>query len=204
MTSASNRDYVAALDLGTTSSRCIVFDRTGSPVGFAQRDLRQILPQPGWVEHDPLELRARVEEIATGALTAAGISPSQLAAVGITNQRETTIVWDRATGKPVYNAIVWQDTRTAGICDELAREGGQDRLRAKTGLPLATYFSGPKIRWILDNVPGVRARAEAGEILCGTVDTWCIWNLTGGPHGGLHVTDVTNASRTLLFDLETL
>jgi glycerol kinase len=195
---------VAALDLGTTSSRCIIFDRAGSPIGVAQRDHRQILPQPGWVEHDPLEIMARVDEIALGAMAAAGVTPSELAAVGITNQRETTIVWDRATGQPVCNAIVWQDTRTAGICDELAREGGQDRLRAKTGLPLATYFSGPKIRWILDNVPGARARAEAGELLFGTVDTWCIWNLTGGPHGGLHVTDVTNASRTLLLDLETL
>ena len=204
MTAVPHRAYVAALDLGTTSSRCIVFDRTGSPIGFAQRAHRQILPQPGWVEHDPLEIKARVAEIVQGALAAAGVVPSELAAVGITNQRETTVVWDRATGRPVCNAIVWQDTRTAGICDELAREGGQDRLRARTGLPLATYFSGPKIRWILDNVPGVRARAEAGEVICGTVDTWCIWNLTGGPHGGLHVTDVTNASRTLLFDLETL
>ena len=204
MTAVPHRAYVAALDLGTTSSRCIIFDRTGSPIGFAQRDHRQILPQPGWVEHDPLEIKARVAEIAQGALAAAGVTASDLAAVGITNQRETTVVWDRATGLPIYNAIVWQDTRTAGICDELAREGGQDRLRAKTGLPLATYFSGPKIRWILDNVPGVRTRAEAGEVLFGTVDTWCIWNLTGGPHGGLHVTDVTNASRTLLFDLETL
>jgi len=202
--SAPHRAYVAALDLGTTSSRCIIFDRAGSPIGVAQRDHRQILPQPGWVEHDPLEIMARVDEIALGAMAAAGVTPSELAAVGITNQRETTIVWDRATGQPVCNAIVWQDTRTAGICDELAREGGQDRLRAKTGLPLATYFSGPKIRWILDNVPGARARAEAGELLFGTVDTWCIWNLTGGPHGGLHVTDVTNASRTLLLDLETL
>ena len=200
----SHRDYVAALDLGTTSSRCIIFDRTGSPIGVAQRDHRQILPQPGWVEHDPLELMARVDEIARGAMAAAGVTPSELAAVGITNQRETTIVWDRATGQPVCNAIVWQDTRTAAICNELAGEGGQDRLRAKTGLPLATYFSGPKIRWILDNMPGARTRAEAGELLFGTVDTWCIWNLTGGPHGGLHITDVTNASRTLLFDLETL
>jgi glycerol kinase len=204
MTSASHRAYVAALDLGTTSSRCIVFDRAGTPIGVAQREHRQIRPQPGWVEHDPLEIRDRVEEIVQGALTASGIAAADLAAIGITNQRETTVVWDRATGRPVCNAIVWQDTRTAGICDELAREGGQDRLRAKTGLPLATYFSGPKIRWILDNVPGVRARAEAGDVLFGTVDSWCIWNLTGGPVGGLHVTDVTNASRTLLMDLERL
>ena len=162
------------------------------------------MPQPGWVEHDPLEIQARVDEIVQGAMAAAGVTLSQLAAVGITNQRETTIVWDRATGQPICNAIVWQDTRTAAICDELARGSGQDRLRAKTGLPIATYFSGPKLRWILDNVPGARARAEAGELLFGTVDTWCIWNLTGGPHGGRHVTDVTNASRTLLVDIETL
>jgi len=202
--SVSHLAYVAALDLGTTSSRCIIFDRTGSSVGFAQRDHRQIMPQPGWVEHDPLEIQARVDEIVQGAMAAAGVTLSQLAAVGITNQRETTIVWDRATGQPICNAIVWQDTRTAAICDELARGSGQDRLRAKTGLPIATYFSGPKLRWILDNVPGARARAEAGELLFGTVDTWCIWNLTGGPHGGRHVTDVTNASRTLLVDIETL
>lgn len=200
----SPRPYVAALDLGTTSSRCIIFDRSGSQIAIAQRDHRQILPQPGWVEHDPLEIMERADEIARGALKAAGIGPEDLAAVGITNQRETTIVWDRATGKPVYNAIVWQDTRTADICDGLARDGGSDRFRAKTGLPLATYFSGPKVRWILDNVSGARSRAEVGELLFGTVDTWCIWNLTGGPHGGLHVTDVTNASRTLLFNLETL
>jgi len=200
----SRRAYVAALDLGTPSSRCIIFDRTGSPIGVAQREHRQIRPQPGWVEHDPIEILARVYEVVASALAVAGISSHELAAVGITNQRETTIVWDRATGRPVCNAIVWQDTRTAGICRELAREGGQDRLRAKTGLPLATYFSGPKLQWILENVPRARARAEAGEILFGTVDTWCIWNLTGGPQGGMHVTDVTNASRTLLFDLETL
>jgi glycerol kinase len=198
------RAFVAALDLGTTSSRCIIFDHAGSPIGAAQRDHRQILPQPGWVEHDPLEIQARAEEVALGAMAAAGVGPSELVAIGVTNQRETTIVWDRATGRPVCNAIVWQDTRTAAICEELAREGGQDRLRATTGLPLATYFSGPKIRWILDNVPGARARAEAGELLFGTVDSWCIWNLTGGPRGGLHITDVTNASRTLLLDLETL
>ena len=204
MSSVSPRAYVAALDLGTTSSRCIIFDKAGSPVGVAQREHRQILPQPGWVEHDPLEIQARVDEIVEGALAAAAITPSQLAAVGITNQRETAVVWDRLTGQPVCNAIVWQDTRTAGICAELARDGGQDRLRARTGLPLATYFSGPKVRWILDNVPGARVRAEAGELLFGTVDSWCIWNMTGGPHGGLHITDVTNASRTLLLDLNTL
>jgi glycerol kinase len=204
MTTSPRRPYVAALDLGTTSSRCIIFDRSGSPIGVSQRDHRQILPQPGWVEHDPMEIDQRIDEIAHGAMAAAGISPAELAAVGITNQRETAIVWDRATGKPIYNAIVWQDTRTDGLIAELARDGGQDRLRAKTGLPLATYFSGPKIRWILDNVPGAQARAEAGELLFGTVDSWAIWNMTGGRDGGRHVTDVTNASRTLLFDLDTL
>ncbi len=204
MTSRSDRARVAALDLGTTSSRCIIFDHSGAPRGVAQRDHRQIMPKPGWIEHDPIEIQARVDEILADSLAAAGAEVSDLVAIGITNQRETTIVWDRATGLPIYNAIVWQDTRTADICEELAREGGQDRLRAKTGLPLATYFSGPKLRWILDHVPGARARAEAGELLFGTVDSWCIWNLTGGPRGGLHVTDVTNASRTLLMDLETL
>ena len=204
MTPGHRGVYVAALDLGTTSSRCIIFDRTGSPVGAAQREHRQIMPRPGWVEHDPLEIKRRVDAILRGAMAAADVTAPNLAAVGITNQRETAVVWDRKTGQPICNAIVWQDTRTADICSELARDGGQDRFRAKTGLPLATYFSGPKIRWILDNVPGARARAEAGELAFGTVDSWCIWNLTGGPRGGVHVTDVTNASRTLLLDLETL
>jgi glycerol kinase len=196
--------FIGALDQGTTSSRFMVFDEAGRVVAIDQREHTQVYPRPGWVEHDPLEIWLRCEEVIRGALAKAGIRASDLAAVGITNQRETTMVWDRTTGEPVHNAIVWQDTRTAGLIEELAREGGQDRFRATTGLPLATYFSGPKIRWILDNVPGTRERAEAGELAFGTMDSWCIWNLTGGVHGGLHVTDVTNASRTMLMDLATL
>jgi glycerol kinase len=191
--------YIAAIDQGTTSSRCILFDHGGNIVSMDQEEHRQIYPQPGWVEHDALEIWAHTEGVISCALEKAGLTAKDIAAVGITNQRETTLIWERATGKPVYNAIVWQDTRTDSICHELAKEGGQDRLRPKTGLPLATYFSGPKIKWMLDNVPGVRQRAEAGELLFGTMDTWVIWNLTGK-----HVTDVTNASRTLLMNLETL
>ena len=204
MGSTRDRKLVAALDLGTTSSRCIVFDRAGLPRGIGRRDHRQILPEPGWVEHDPLEIAANMDGIVADALADAGVGPSDIAAVGITNQRETAVVWDRATGRPVCNAIVWQDTRTAGFCDELVRGGHGEMIRQRTGLPVATYFSGPKIRWILDNVPGARERAERGELLFGTVDTWAIWNLTGGPSGGLHITDATNASRTLLFDLRAL
>ena len=204
MGSTRDRKLVAALDLGTTSSRCILFDREGLPRGIGRRDHRQILPAPGWVEHDPLEIAANMDGIVADALADAGVGPSDIAAVGITNQRETAIVWDRATGLPVCNAIVWQDTRTAQFCDELVRGGHGEMIRQRTGLPVATYFSGPKIRWILDNVPGARERAEKGELLFGTVDTWAIWNLTGGPSGGLHITDATNASRTLLFDLRAL
>ncbi|HEX7612747.1 MAG TPA: glycerol kinase GlpK [Candidatus Limnocylindrales bacterium] len=204
MGSTRDRKLVAALDLGTTSSRCVVFDRAGLPRGIGRRDHRQILPAPGWVEHDPLEIAANMDGIVADALADAGVGPSDIAAVGITNQRETAVVWDRATGRPVCNAIVWQDTRTAGFCDELVRGGHGEMIRQRTGLPVATYFSGPKIRWILDNVPGARERAERGELLFGTVDTWAIWNLTGGPSGGLHITDATNASRTLLFDLRAL
>jgi glycerol kinase len=196
--------YVAALDQGTTSSRCVIFDRRGQVVAIDQQDHEQIYPRPGWVEHDPVEIRDRVQRVIAGALSRAGCSAADLAAVGVANQRETTIVWDRRTGRPVCNAIVWQDTRTADICRDLARDGGQDRWRDRTGLPLATYFSGPKLAWILDHVDGARRRAEAGELLFGTVDTWLIWNLTGGGDGGLHVTDATNASRTLLMDLATL
>ncbi len=196
--------YVAAIDQGTTSTRCMIFDRGGKVVGADQREHRQIYPRPGWVEHDPDEIWRRTREVAAGALAGAGLGPGDLAAVGITNQRETTVVWDRATGRPLHNAIVWQDTRTDAICNELAREGGQDRLRPRTGLPLATYFAGPKIRWILDHIPGARAAAERGDALFGTIDTFLIWHLTGGPRGGVHVTDPTNASRTLLMDLATL
>ena len=194
-------DYVAALDQGTTSTRCMVFDHGGNVVSVDQREHEQIYPQPGWVEHDPMEIWQRSQEVMEAAKSAAG---GNVAAVGITNQRETTVVWNRNTGKPVYNAIVWQDTRTDKICDELMKDGGQDRFRAKNGLPIATYFSGPKVRWILENVDGTRAMADAGELAFGNMDTWCIWNLTGGTNGGLHITDVSNASRTMLMNLATL
>jgi len=196
--------YVAAVDQGTTSTRFMIFDHAGKVVGVDQKEHEQIYPKPGWVEHDPIEIWQRTQEVIDGALKKYKVDPKDIAAVGITNQRETTVVWDRATGKPVYNAIVWQDTRTDTICNELAKSGGQDRFRPKVGLPLATYFSGPKIKWVLDNVPGVRAKAEKGEVLFGNIDTWVIWNLTGGPNGGVHVTDVSNASRTMLMNLETL
>ncbi|MEV0063935.1 glycerol kinase GlpK [Nocardia sp. NPDC050718] len=193
------RRYVAAIDQGTTSSRCIVFDRQGRIVGTAQREHRQIFPKPGWVEHAPAEVWRNTEWALGAALGHAGCSAGDLAAIGITNQRETTVVWDRATGEPVYNAIVWQDTRTDQLCAELAGDQGPQRYAERTGLPLSTYFAGPKLRWILDNVPGVRARAEAGDLCFGTMDSWVLWNLTGE-----HRTDVTNASRTMLMDLRTL
>jgi glycerol kinase len=195
---------VAAVDQGTTSSRCLLFNRDGHVVSAHQLEHRQIYPRPGWVEHDPEEIWSRTVEVIRGAMEKARLSPSGVAAVGVTNQRETTVVWDRHTGRPYANAIVWQDTRTDGIVADLAREGGIDRLRVKTGLPLATYFSGPKLQWLLDEVTGLRAAAERGDALFGNIDTWLLWNLTGGPSVGAHVTDVTNASRTLLFDLETL
>ncbi|MGC1404585.1 MAG: glycerol kinase GlpK [Thermodesulfobacteriota bacterium] len=191
--------YIAAVDQGTTSSRCILFDHGGNIVSLAQKEHRQIYPRPGWVEHDPLEIWANTQEVIQGALEKGKRSSKDIAAVGVTNQRETTVVWEKSTGKPITNAIVWQDTRTDLICQELAREGGQDRLRGKTGLPLATYFSCPKIRWILDHVPEAQKRAENGELLFGNIDTWVIWNLTG-----VHVTDVTNASRTLMMNLNSL
>ena len=197
-------DYVGALDQGTTSTRFMVFDHHGQVVAVDQKEHEQIFPKPGWVEHDANEIWQRSQEVIDGALSKAGLSASDLAAVGITNQRETTVVWDRNTGEPVHNAIVWQDTRTDVICNELAADGGQDRFRAKVGLPIATYFSGPKVKWILDNVKGARARAEAGDLVFGNIDSWCIWNMTGGTNGGVHVTDVTNASRTMLMDLATL
>jgi len=194
-------DYVAALDQGTTSTRCMVFDHGGNVVAVEQLEHEQIYPQPGWVEHDPDEIWQRSRQVMDKAAQDAG---GEIKAVGITNQRETTVVWDRHTGQPVHNAIVWQDTRTDKICDELMKDGGQDRFRLKNGLPIATYFSGPKVRWILDNVDGAQARADAGDLCFGNIDTWCIWNLTGGTGGGLHITDVSNASRTMLMDLETL
>ena len=196
--------YAAAIDQGTTSTRFMIFDRAGRVVGIDQREHEQIYPKPGWVEHDPVEIWQRTQEVIEGALRKSGIAAAEIAVVGVTNQRETTVVWDGATGQPVYNAIVWQDTRTDAICNQLAREGGQDRFRNKVGLPLATYFSGPKIKWILDNVEGARAKAQRGELLFGNIDTWVIWNLTGGSGGGVHITDVSNASRTMLMNLETL
>lgn len=195
---------VASIDQGTTSTRCILFDAAGKIIAQSQQEHRQIYPLPGWVEHEPLEILRRVEEVLENALNLSGHPASDLVAVGITNQRETTVVWNRNTGKPYYNAIVWQDTRTAGLCDQLAKNGGSDRFRAKTGLPLATYFSGPKIRWILENVPGVLEDADRGVAIFGNIDSWLIWNLTGGPKNGLHVTDVTNASRTMLMNIHTL
>jgi len=197
-------EYAGALDQGTTSTRFMIFDHSGKVVGIDQKEHEQIYPKPGLVEHDPMEIWQRSEDVITGGLKKAKIQASDLAAVGVTNQRETTVVWEKSSGKPVYNAIVWQDTRTDKICNDLAKDGGQDRFRSKVGLPLATYFSGPKIKWILDNVDGVRERAQRGEVLFGNIDTWCIWNLTGGPEGGAHVTDVSNASRTMLMNLETL
>ena len=196
--------YAAAIDQGTTSTRFMVFDHGGQVIGVEQREHEQIYPKPGWVEHDPKEIWLRTQQVISGGLEKAGIGRDDIVAVGITNQRETAVVWDRTNGEPVYNAVVWQDTRTDTIVNELARDGGQDRLRTKTGLPLATYFSGPKITWILENVEGARARAESGDLLFGNVDTFLIWHLTGGPDGGIHVTDVTNASRTLMMNLETL
>lgn len=196
--------FVAAIDQGTTSTRCMVFDFQGNVIAIDQKEHRQIFPQPGWVEHDPLEIWQRTQEVVQTALHKSDLTSADIAAIGITNQRETAVVWNRLTGQPYHNAIVWQDTRTDTHCNQLAREGGQDRFRTQTGLPLATYFSGPKIRWILDNVPGVREDAEKGLALFGNLDTWVIWNLTGGPRGGVHITDVTNASRTLLMNLNTL
>ncbi|HEX8665701.1 MAG TPA: glycerol kinase GlpK [Beijerinckiaceae bacterium] len=196
--------YVGAIDQGTTSSRFIVFDRDGAMVSVAQREHAQIYPAPGHVEHDPEEIWRSTQAVVRDALSAKGLAPKDLAAVGITNQRETTVLWDRRTGHPLHNALVWQDTRVDGLVADFAREGGKDRLRAKTGLPLASYFSGLKLKWLLDHVPEARAKADAGDALFGTVDSWLLWNLTGGPDGGLHVTDVTNASRTQLMDLSTL
>ncbi|MGH3897399.1 MAG: glycerol kinase GlpK [Pseudonocardiaceae bacterium] len=196
--------YVAAIDQGTTSTRCMVFDHDGRVVSADQREHRQHFPQAGWVEHDALEVWANTREVAAGALAKADLTPGDIAAVGITNQRETTVVWDRLSGEPVHNAIVWQDTRTDRLCTELGGSTGADRYRNRTGLPLSTYFAGPKIRWILDQVDSARQRANNGELCFGTMDTWLLWNMTGGPSGGLHLTDATNASRTLLMDLDTL
>jgi glycerol kinase len=196
--------YVGAVDQGTTSTRFMVFDHSGQPVTVHQLEHEQIFPKPGWVEHNPMEIWDRTQEVIRAAMDKGGLQASDLAAIGITNQRETAVVWDRRTGKPYYNAIVWQDTRTADICNALGADLGQDRFRAKTGLPLATYFSAPKVMWILENVDGVRAAADRGDAVFGNIDTWITWWLTGGPDGGALVTDVTNASRTLLMNLATL
>jgi glycerol kinase len=197
-------NYIAAIDQGTTSSRCILFDKDGTIVHVDQREHEQITPKAGWVEHDATEIWKRTREVIGGVLASSPAEAGDVDAIGITNQRETTVVWDRNTGEPVYNAIVWQDTRTAPLVRELAGDEGVDRLRDKVGLPLSTYFSGPKVTWILDNVDGARDRAEAGDLIFGNMDTWVLWNLTGGTDGGVHATDVTNASRTLLMDLEAL
>src|SRR5688572_27709396 len=197
-------DHVLAIDQGTTSTRAIVFDASGSVVSVAQREHEQIMARAGWVEHDPVEIWTNVEWVSSAALSRAKLGAGDVAGIGVTNQRETAMVWDRRTGRPIHNAVVWQDTRTQPRIDELAADGGTDRFADVTGLPLATYFSASKVAWILDSVPGARAAAEAGELLFGTPDTWVVWNLTGGRRGGIHVTDVTNASRTLLMDLRTL
>jgi glycerol kinase len=197
-------NYLGAIDQGTTSTRFIVFDRAGRIVASDQREHEQIYPKPGWVEHDPEEIWRRTQEVIAGALQQRALQPSDLAAIGITNQRETTVLWERKTGRLVHNAIVWQDTRVADDVVEFAKDGGQDRFRASTGLPLTTYFSGLKIRWLLENISGLRARAENGDVLFGNIDTFLVWHLTGGTDGGIHVTDVTNASRTQLMNLKTL
>ncbi|GLW63443.1 glycerol kinase [Actinomadura rubrobrunea] len=196
--------YVMSIDQGTTSTRCILFDHRGRLVAVAQREHRQYFPKPGWVEHDPVEIWRNLERIAPEALAQAGATPDQVAAVGIANQRETTVLWDRLTGAPIGRAVVWQDTRTDALVEELSRAPDAALVTERSGLPLATYFSAPRIRWMLDHVPGLRERAERGEVLFGTMESWLIWNLSGGVDGGVHVTDVTNASRTLLMDLKTL
>ena len=204
-TQAPGRDgFVVAIDQGTTSTRCILFDHDGRLVAVAQREHRQHYPKPGWVEHDAAEIWRNVERLAPAALAQVGAGPSDVVAVGIANQRETTVLWDRRTGEPVGRAVVWQDTRTSDLVARMAAEGGADRFAERCGLPLTTYFAGPRLRWLLDATPGLRRRAERGEVLFGTIESWLVWKLTGGPDGGVHVTDVTNASRTMLMDLRTL
>src|SRR3954471_5573898 len=197
-------DFVGAVDQGTTSTRFMIFDHSGNEVGIHQLEHEQILPQAGWVEHNPVEIWERTSSVIRTAMNAKGLQASDLAAIGVTNQRETTVVWDRRTGRPFYNAIVWQDTRTDRIASALDRDGRGDVIRRKAGLPPATYFSAGKVQWILENVDGVREAAERGDAIFGNTDTWLLWNLTGGVDGGVHVTDPTNASRTMLMDLDTL
>lgn len=204
MSNTSAKKYVMAIDQGTTSSRAIIFNHAGEILSTGQLEHQQIFPKAGWVEHDPLEIWRNVRKVVADALAVAELSATDLAAVGITNQRETTVVWDKNTGEPICNAIVWQDTRTAKLAEELGGEDGADKYKDQVGLPLASYFSGPKIAWILENVEGARQKAEAGDLLFGTTDSWLVWNMTGGVNGGVHVTDVTNASRTMLMNLETL
>lgn len=199
-----SKSYIGAIDQGTTSTRFIIFDRSGRIVSVAQREHEQIYPRPGWVEHDPEEIWRRTQEVIAEAMQQRALTPSDLAAIGITNQRETTVLWDRKTGRPLHHALVWQDTRVEDAVAEFSRDGGQDRFREKTGLPLTTYFSSLKIRWILDHVPDARRMAENGDVLFGNIDTYLVWNLTGGCNGGIHVTDVTNASRTQLMNLHSL
>jgi glycerol kinase len=196
--------YVAAIDQGTTSTRFIIFDRRGEIIASAQKEHTQIFPRPGWVEHDPIEIWENTLEVIGVAARRGAVEPSELAAVGVTNQRETTVLWDRRSGQPLYNAIVWQDTRVDGLAAEMARSGGRDRFRKETGLPLASYFSALKLQWLLNEVDGARALADSGDALFGTIDAWLLWNLSGGADGGLHLTDVTNASRTQLMNLATL
>jgi glycerol kinase len=197
-------DFIAALDQGTTSTRCIIFNRSGEILTSSQKEHEQIYPKAGWVEHNPKEIWDNTREVIASALAKSDLRPSDLAGIGITNQRETTLVWSRKTGQAVGNAIVWQDTRSDEICSRLAQNGGQDRFREQTGLPLSTYFSGPKLIWILENNQEALELANAGELLFGTIDSWLIWNLTGGTKTGIHMTDVTNASRTMLMNLSTL
>lgn len=197
-------EYVAAIDQGTTGTRCIVFDHQGQIVSSDYEEHRQIFPRPGWVEHDPAEIWRKTRRVITAALQKADLSAEDICALGVANQRETTVVWEKDSGEPYHNAIVWQCTRTQGLCEALIEKGLEPLFRERTGLPVATYFSGPKLKWLLDNIPGLRAAGERGDALFGTIDSWLIWNLTGGPDGGTHVTDVTNASRTMLMNLETL
>ncbi|MEA4812393.1 MAG: glycerol kinase GlpK [Anaerolineaceae bacterium] len=198
------KEFILSIDQGTTSTRTIIFNRSGQIVAHSQMEHQQYYPKPGWVEHDPLEIWGNTQKLIESVMQKANLTREDLAALGITNQRETTLIWEKSSGKPVHPALVWQDTRTDTLIAELASSGGQDRFRTRVGLPLATYFSGPKITWMLDKLPGMRRRAEAGELLFGNIDTWLIWNLTGGADGGIHLTDVSNASRTMLMNLDTL